>query len=289
MNWVVLRKRPAESAKAYARVWTEEGSPLMTHSKNINRQLQALADKKAAGQYEFVLGMRYGEPSIKSALATIKEKSPDNIILLPLYPQFATSSTGTAWYAFRRAYAGWEGAPKSKTIMDYYENEGYIDALADSVRNHWATEGKSECLVISFHGVPERTIRQGDPYLSHCTKTAELLVEQLELKPLEWRLVFQSRFGRAKWIQPYCVDVLKELPEDGIKNIDVICPGFAADCLETLDEMAIENRDVFMEAGGEIYRYIPALNDSEKHIDALFSLVEELNADELKDSQSSVS
>jgi len=289
LNGVVLRKRPAESAKAYQKIWTEEGSPLLVYSERIQRKLQALADKKAEGGYKFILGMRYGQPSIASAMEEIKQSEPDNIILLPLYPQFATSSTGTAWYAFRQAYAKWEGAPKSKTIMDYHDNDAYIAALANSVRQHWAESGKADCLVMSFHGVPERTIRQGDPYLSHCEKTAELLADKLELEPLQWRLVFQSRFGKAKWIQPYCVDVLQELPTDGIKTVDVICPGFSADCLETLEEIALQNREIFLQAGGESYHYIPALNDSEEHISALFSLVEGFNADVPEVTQEAIS
>ncbi|HIF18041.1 MAG TPA: ferrochelatase [Cycloclasticus sp.] len=281
LNLVVLRKRPAESAKAYQKVWTDEGSPLMVFSKRIHHALQTKADHEQKGRYKFVLAMRYGKPSIASMMAEIKEYEPDNIIFLPLYPQFATSSTGTAWYAFRRSYARWENAPSSKTILDYHDNDAYITALASSVKQHWANNGQAECLLLSFHGVPERTIRQGDPYLSHCTKTTELLVAKLGLEPLQWRLVFQSRFGKAKWIQPYCVDVLHELAEEGIKSIDVICPGFAADCLETLEEIALQNREVFLQAGGESYRYIQALNDNVEHIDALYSLVEDNDTETL--------
>lgn len=279
LNGVVLRKRPAESAKVYQKVWTAEGSPLLVYSERIQRSLQALADEKSAGQYTFMLGMRYGHPSIASVMERIKQLAPDNIIVLPLYPQFATSSTGTALHAFKQAYAKWKSAPKSKAIVDYHDNDAYISALANSVQKYWAENGKADCLVMSFHGVPERTISQGDPYLSHCEKTAQLLADKLELEPMQWRLVFQSRFGKAKWIQPYCVEVLQELPADGVKKIDVICPGFSADCLETLEEIALQNRDVFLEAGGESYHYIPALNDNEEHISALFSLVEGVNAE----------
>ena len=285
LNWGVLRKRPAISAKAYQKVWTDDGSPLMVHSQQILNAAQSLADKKCQGQYQFFLGMRYGQPSIESVFQSIQDSAPDNIIILPLYPQFATSSTGTAWYAYQRLYNQWEGAPHSKTIIDYHDNDDYIEALADSVRQHWKKNGKGDCLLLSFHGVPERTIRQGDPYLSHCTKTTELLVEKLELKDLEWRLVFQSRFGKAKWIQPYCVDVLKTLPDEDIKKLDVICPGFAADCLETLEEIAMENKNIFIEAGGEDYRYIPALNDNELHVKALLSLVELNNKSTVSDQQ----
>ncbi|PCI23115.1 MAG: ferrochelatase [Piscirickettsiaceae bacterium] len=282
LNWVVLRKRPKESAKAYRQIWTDKGSPLMVFSKRIQRAMQAIAEQAPNGDYKVFLAMRYGQPSIRSVMEEIKRHTPDNILLLPLYPQFATSSTGTAWYKFRSEYEQLQAAPDSKTILDYHDDEGYIDALADSVRRYWADNGKADCLVMSFHGVPERTIRQGDPYLFQCTKTAELLVEKLELEPLEWRLVFQSRFGRDKWIQPYCVDVLQTLPQQGVLNVDVICPGFAADCLETLEEIALLNKDVFLQAGGEQYRYIPALNDDEKLIKALFSLVESNNLTDSK-------
>lgn len=277
LNFFVLKKRPAQSAKAYQKIWTNEGSPLLVYSKRIQQALQTLSDQKSAGQYDVRLAMRYGQPSIENVLKEIKETGVDNIIVLPMYPQFATSSTGTAWQAFRQVYTQWKDAPTSQTIVDYHDSTGYINALADSVQRYWDENGKADCLVLSFHGVPERTIRQGDPYLQHCTKTTELLVEKLKLEPLEWRVVFQSRFGKAKWLQPYCVETLEELAEEGIKKVDVICPGFATDCLETLEEIAIQNRDIFLQAGGEDYRYIPALNDDNAHISALFTLIEERN------------
>ena len=275
LNWVVLKKRPAQSAKAYLKVWTDEGSPLMVYSRRIQQKLQKLSDKKAKGRYQVFLAMRYGSPSLQATLEEIKRYAPDNIILLPLYPQFATSSTGTALYAFQQALSGWKGAPASQAIEAYHDDSGYISALADSVTEYWKNNGQAPYLLMSFHGVPERTIKEGDPYLAHCTKTAELLAEKLGLQESQWKMVFQSRFGRAKWIQPYCIDVLQHLPQQGVSQIDVICPGFAADCLETLEEIALENRQIFIAAGGKVYRYIPALNDNDKHIDTLFSLLED--------------
>jgi len=273
LNWVVLRKRPAISAKAYQKVWTEQGSPLMSNSQKIREGLQVIADEQDAGKYQFVLSMRYGKPSIASAIEEIKQLDVDEVIILPLYPQFATSSTGTAWHEFKRVYTQWVGAPLSKGIKQYHDNSTYIAALAESVRRYWVENGRAECLLMSFHGVPERTITQGDPYLVQCQQTAQLLAESLDLKNTEWRLVFQSRFGRAEWIKPYCVDVLKSLPQEGVKTVDVICPGFSADCLETLEEIALENKKVFIQAGGGAYHYIPALNDDAMHIKALYSLV----------------
>lgn len=275
LNWVVLKKRPAQSAKAYQKVWTEEGSPLMVYSRRIQKKLQTLSDKKASGSYQVFLAMRYGSPSMQVTMEKIKDYAADNIILLPLYPQFATSSTGTAVYAFQQALKDWQDAPVSKIINDYHDNTGYISALADSVTEYWANNGRAPYLLMSFHGVPERTIKQGDPYLAHCNKTAKLLAEKLGLEHAQWQMVFQSRFGRAKWIEPYCIDVLQELPPQGVRQIDVICPGFAADCLETLEEIALENRKIFIAAGGEAYRYIPALNENDKHIETLFSLIED--------------
>ena len=277
LNFFVLKKRPAQSARAYQKVWTDEGSPLLVYSKRIQTSLQALAEQNQPGQYQVFLAMRYGQPSIESVLNQIKKSDVDKIIVLPLYPQFATSSTGTAWHAFRQACAKWSSAPSSKAILDYHDNDAYINALAQSIERHWKEHGKAECLLFSFHGVPERTIRQGDPYLDHCTKTTQLLVEKLGLKPLEWRMVFQSRFGKAKWIQPYCVETLETLPKEGVTSLDVICPGFSVDCLETLEEIAMQNQDIFLKAGGERYRYIPALNDNDAHIAALLSLIEESN------------
>ena len=273
LNFIVLKKRPAISAKAYQAIWTDQGSPLMSNSKAIRDGLQNQADQQAAGEYEFTLAMRYGQPSISSAIEKIKQQGADKLIVLPLYPQYATSSTGTALEAFKQGYESWPDAPTSHSVVEYHADQAYIAALADSIQRSWADHGRAECLLMSFHGVPERTITEGDPYLAQCRQTAQLLADKLALKPAQWRLVFQSRFGRAKWIQPYCVETLQRLPQEGISSVDVVCPGFAADCLETLEEMALQNREVFMQAGGEGYRYIPALNDDVKHIGALFALV----------------
>ena len=280
LNWVVLRKRPAESAKAYQKVWTAQGSPLMSNTKKIQEGLQSVADQQDAGKYQFVLAMRYGQPSIASAIEKIKQLDVDEVIALPLYPQFATSSTGTAWHEFKRIYAKWLDAPSNKGIMQYHDNDAYIVALAESIRRYWTEHGRAACLLMSFHGVPERTITQGDPYLAQCQQTAQLLADKLDLKKAEWCLVFQSRFGRAEWIKPYCVEVLQSLPQEDIHSVDVVCPGFSADCLETLEEIALQNRDVFIQAGGEAYNYIPALNDDAMHIKALYSLVHDVSHQE---------
>jgi len=273
LKFFVLRQRPKLSAKAYQKVWTEEGSPLMVNSKKVCVKLQQLSNQKAPGQYEFFLSMRYGKPSIQNVLEDIKNHKLENLIVLPLYPQFAASSTGTALHAFDQALNKSNGAIQSSVIHDYHDNDVYITSLANSIQKHWLAHGQGDCLLMSFHGVPERTIQQGDPYYSHCKKTAELLAGKLGLSTKQWRLVFQSRFGRAKWVQPYCIEILQNLPNQGVNNIDIVCPGFAVDCLETLEEIALQNKNVFLKAGGEQYQYIPALNDSDEHINTLFSLV----------------
>jgi ferrochelatase len=274
LNFFVLRSRPAESAKAYAKVWTDTGSPLLTFSKKIQQKLQLLADKASPETFTFYLGMRYGNPSIASVVAELKQGGFDNVVVLPLYPQYATSSTGTALHAFNEQLLQWANAPKNKLVMQYFDDDAYINALASQIEKYWKGNGKAQLLMMSFHGVPEYTIKQGDPYLEHCTATAELLADKLGLADDAWQMVFQSRFGKAEWIKPYCVDELQNAPAKGVKSIDIVCPGFAADCLETLEEISLQNRDIFIEAGGEQYNYIPALNDSDEHIQALFSLIE---------------
>lgn len=273
LNGIVLKTRPRQSALAYQRVWTKDGSPLLSHSKKIMQGLQSFADDKYPNKYHFFLGMRYGSPSISSAISAMQDLGVDEITILPLYPQYATSSSKTAIEAAEKSLSQYIDKPPYRVINQYFDNPSYIFALANRTREHWEKIGRSAYLLMSFHGVPERTIRQGDPYYDHCKKTAELLAEELALNPADWSMAFQSRFGKAKWIQPYCLDTLQQLPNNGVVDIDVICPGFAVDCLETLDEIAIENKAIFLAAGGRSYHYIAALNDNQDHISALFSLL----------------
>ena len=273
LNGIILKKRPRQSALAYKRVWTKDGSPLLSNSKKIMQGLQAFADAKFPNKYHFFLGMRYGSPSISNEISAMQNLSVDEIIILPLYPQYATSSSKTAIEAAEKSLTQYREKPPYKIINQYFDNPSYISALANRTREHWKNTGRSAYLLMSFHGVPEKTIRQGDPYFDHCKKTAELLAKELGLNSTDWSMAFQSRFGMAKWVQPYCLDTLQQLPNNGVVDIDVICPGFAVDCLETLDEIAIENKAVFLAAGGRSYHYIEALNDSQDHISALFSLL----------------
>lgn len=272
LNGVILRVRPKKSAEAYAKIWTDQGSPLMVYSRSLTHKLQDFADTHSRFDCVFELGMRYGNPSVAEAIDALESKGVEDILVLPLYPQYAGSSAGTAIKAASQAMPA---HLRSNTIESYYDQDAYIAALAHSVERSWAENGRGQKLILSFHGVPQRVVDQGDPYLEHCTATARQLAERLELDAEAWQMVFQSRFGAEKWLQPYCVEVLESLPGEGIRDIDVICPGFAVDCLETLEEIAMQNRDLFMQAGGTRYQYIPALNDGPDQVEMMMEIIED--------------
>ena len=274
--WLILHAfilpfRPAKSAKAYQKVWTDQGSPLTY----LTRQLaEKLAEKLLPKGVSAAYAMRYGEPSIASQLKRFKDENIENIIVLPLYPQYSSTTTASVYDDLIKELNQWRHLPSFHFINDYHQHDSYINAIADSVKSTWQEHGKNELLLMSFHGLPELLTKLGDPYFYQCQKTAQLIAEKLGLDESQWLLVFQSRFGKAEWLKPYCVDTLEKLPGQGIKAIDVICPGFAVDCLETLEEIAMENKSVFIEAGGIEYRYIPALNDSDAHVNAIVNLLD---------------
>jgi len=274
--WLILHAfilpfRPAKSAKAYQKVWTDQGSPLTY----LTRQLaEKLAEKLLPKGVSAAYAMRYGEPSIASQLKRFKDENIENIIVLPLYPQYSSTTTASVYDDLIKELNQWRHLPSFHFINDYHQHDSYINAIADSVKSTWQEHGKNELLLMSFHGLPELLTKLGDPYFYQCQKTAQLIAEKLGLDESQWLLVFQSRFGKAEWLKPYCVDSLQKLPGQGIKAIDVICPGFAVDCLETLEEIAMENKSVFIEAGGTEYRYIPALNDSDAHVNAIVNLLD---------------
>jgi len=272
LNGIILRTRPARSAAAYREVWTDEGSPLL---RITQRQCQGLQERfrSEEGSIRFAIGMRYGNPSIAQGLETLKGQGCRRILALPLYPQYSASTTGSTFDAVADTLKHWRWLPELRFNTQYHDQPGYIQALAESVRNHWATHGRGQRLLFSFHGVPKRYFLSGDPYHCQCHKTARLVAEALGLSEAEWQLAFQSRFGREEWLRPYTDETVKQLPSEGITELDVICPGFSADCLETLEEIESENRDYFLEAGGEKFQYIPALNDNPSHLDFLADLV----------------
>jgi ferrochelatase len=218
--------------------------------------------------------MRYGRPSIASTLRELREQNVTRLLVLPLYPQYAGSTTATAFDEVFRELASWRNQPELRTVRSFHNHGPYIEALARHIEAYWAREGKPDQLVMSFHGVPRRTLLMGDPYHCECQVTGRLLAERLQLAPDQYRVTFQSRFGKAEWLQPYTDLTLRELGERKVGRVDVVCPGFVSDCLETLEEIAIEGRETFLEAGGGDYRYIGCLNDSPEFVAALARLVE---------------
>jgi protoporphyrin/coproporphyrin ferrochelatase len=267
----VLPFRPAKSARAYKRVWTDKGSPLTYLTRQLSEKL---AIKFTAKGVATTYAMRYGEPSIASQLRQFKKEGIDNIVVLPLYPQYSSTTTASIYDDFVKELNQWRHLPSFQFISEYHQYDGYIKAIAESVQSAWLEHGKNELLLMSFHGLPELLTKLGDPYYYQCQKTAALIAEKLGLNEKQWLLVFQSRFGKAEWLKPYCADTLQKLPGQGVKAVDVICPGFGVDCLETLEEMAMENKQLFIEAGGIEYRYIMALNDSDSHVNAIVNLLE---------------
>ena len=272
LHGVILPFRSPKVAKLYQSVWWEEGSPLMVVSR---RQQAALSSalQQANLDMPVALGMSYGEPSIPSAWQELKAAGVEKVIILPLYPQYSVSTTASVFDSWGRVMKKERLIPHFRFIRDYHDHPRYIQALAASVREHWQQVGKSQLLLLSYHGIPKRFQDEGDPYGPQCHKTSELLAAELGLAEHEWRTTFQSRFGREEWLQPYTDETMQALPKEGIKNISVICPAFAADCLETLEEITEENKEYFMAAGGESYHYIPALNDNEAHIHMMVDLV----------------
>lgn len=273
LNGIILNTRPAKSALKYASVWTDEGSPLMAHSRRQATLLRGALGERGHS-LEVDLAMRYGEPSIASVLQSLRDRQVSRLLVLPMYPQYAGSTTATAIDEVTRVLQGWRNLPELRWVRNFHDDPAYIDALAARVRQGWEREGQGDKLVMSFHGVPRRTLELGDPYHCECLATARLLAERLGLPRERWLVTFQSRFGKAQWLQPYTEPTLIELARSGVKRVDVVCPGFVSDCLETLEEIGMEARHAFMDAGGERFNYFPCLNDSPAFIDALAGIVE---------------
>ncbi|HSI49513.1 MAG TPA: ferrochelatase [Ideonella sp.] len=271
LHGIILRTRPAKSARKYASVWLPEGSPLLVWTQ---RQARALQARLAADGLPVIVApaMRYGNPSIPAALQALHDQGVDRILVLPAYPQYSGATTASTVDKVAEWTRRTRRLPALRFITQYHDDPGYIQALASSVRAHWQQAGRSQLLVMSFHGMPERTLHLGDPYHCQCHKTARLLAEALDLSAEQYRVTFQSRFGKAKWLEPATEPTLVALAREGVESVDLLCPGFAADCLETLEEIDQEARAAFQQAGGKTFHYIPCLNDQPAHIDALASL-----------------
>jgi len=266
LHLIILRTRPAKSAGKYAEIWTDEGSPLMVHTV---RQAKLLRGLLGAGGPLVDYAMRYGEPSIGARLAEMKKAGCDRIVVLPMYPQYSESTTETVCDAI--AASGVSGV---RFVKDYHDHPAYIAALAALVRRQWEHRGRGEKLVMSFHGLPQAVVDAGDPYRDQCLATAQLLAKKLDLDASRFVVTFQSRFGPAKWIQPYTEPTLEDMAKAGVKEVDVVCPGFVSDCLETLEELGIGARETFLGAGGQVYRLMPCLNESPEWIAAMREIAE---------------
>jgi ferrochelatase len=278
LNLVILTTRPRRSARAYAKVWTEQGSPLLVIARRQHAALQRALETRLSQPVHVALAMCYGNPSIASGLAELQAAGVRRVVVLPLYPQYSATSTAAIFDAVAAELRGWRAVPELRFVNDYYDHPAYIAALADSVRAYQSEHGKPERLLMSFHGIPQDYADKGDPYPCQCEVTAEQLARALELPQTGWMFSFQSRLGPKDWLKPYTDHTLEKLGKEGVRQVQVICPGFSADCLETLEEIAMENRDVFLENGGSDYRYIPCLNDSATHIELLAQLVEQHTA-----------
>jgi ferrochelatase len=271
LHGIILRVRPRASAKKYAAIWTPQGSPLAIESEALRRGLEAAL---RPNDVPVALAMLYtGGVSVPDAIHALLEAGAEGILAIPMFPQYCGASTGAVYDQVSAALGAMRHVPALRFVSSYHDDAAYIDALAASVEDHRRESGATSHLLMSFHGVPERFVAQGDPYRDQCQRTASLLAQRLGLGDEAWSVSFQSRFGRARWLQPYTSEVLAALPGRGVKSVSVICPGFAADCLETLEEIGMENRDVFLGAGGEQYHYIAALNARADHVATLAALI----------------
>ncbi len=273
LHGYILRFRPARSAKNYRKIWTDQGSPLLVHSRAIAAKLAARLTAWLAGNVHVALGMSYGEPSLAAALDELHAARARRIIVLPLYPQYSGTTTGSVFDAVTALLSLRRWVPELRFITHYHDAPGYIDAIADSIRAYRAANGSADKLLFSFHGLPRKTLLAGDPYHCQCQKTARLVAEALDLTDAAWLVTFQSRVGREEWLRPYTDETVVALADGHVRSLDVVCPGFAADCLETLEEIAMQNREFFIEAGGRQLNYIPALNASDGHVAFLERLV----------------
>ena len=273
LNGIILNTRPAKSAGKYAKIWTPDGSPLKAHSEKQTKLLRGCLGQAGLGDIVIDCAMRYGRPSISAALDKLKRENCARILVVPLYPQYAASAAGSvadevaAWMRETR------NLPELRFVRSFHDHPGYVAALAASVNEHWLACGRPDKLVMSFHGLPRFSLDRGDPYHCECRKTARLLAEALGLQPEQYQVTFQSRFGRAEWLKPYTQATLEELAKQGVKRVDVICPGFVSDCLETLEEIGLECKAAFLRSGGKEFHCIPCLNERHEWIAALASLV----------------
>ncbi|MBS1209813.1 MAG: ferrochelatase [Proteobacteria bacterium] len=272
LNGIILNTRPKKSAEKYAKIWDKEGSPLRLHTARQAKLLAGYFLQAGQADIQVDYAMRYGQPDIEGALMRLKTRGCTRILILPMYPQYAASTTASAFDGVAAAAAKIRNLPELRFVRNFHDHPDYIHALGQHITRHWQAHGMPDKIVMSFHGLPRFSLERGDPYHCECHKTARLLAEYLALKPEQYVVTFQSRFGRAEWLQPYTEATLRELAGKGIKTVDVICPGFVADCLETLEEIALECKAAFLSSGGKEFRYVNCLNEDPDFIRALCKL-----------------
>ncbi|RMG91431.1 MAG: ferrochelatase [Zetaproteobacteria bacterium] len=272
LHAIILNVRPARSAKLYRKIWTNAGSPLLRSTESLAAKL--LDRLSASGnRIHVAVGMRYGQPSIRNGLMQLLDRECRRIVVLPLYPQYSATTTGSTMDALGDVLKTCRNIPDLHFVSRYYDHPDYIEAIAQSIESYWKEHGRPDQLLCSFHGIPERYVRAGDPYPDECQTTVSRLRERLNMNEDTLLIGFQSRFGREPWVGPYTDEILRELGRRHVNRVDVVCPGFSVDCLETLEEIAMENRQLFLDAGGSSFHYIPALNDRDEHVRMLCSIL----------------
>lgn len=269
---IILTLRPRKSAAGYREVWLDDGSPLLVYAQRQAQAMQARLDEQLDVPVKVSLGMRYGRPSLADGLAELDAAGCDRMVILPAYPQYSATTVATTYDKIGDVLSEWPEQPALHTVTRYPDEPGYLDALENSIREYWAEHGRPDQLVFSFHGIPKRYVKQGDPYPRDCGLTALYIAERLGLGSDEYKVCFQSRFGSEPWLKPYLDETMKDWGAQGVGTVDVVCPGFSSDCLETIEEIGGENREYFEEAGGGSLRYIPALNDRADHVEFLTHL-----------------
>ena len=272
LHCVILWIRPKKSAKKYAQIWMKEGSPLLVHTQKQTQLLRGYLAQKVKSPFVVEFGMSYSNPSMQSAIEKLKAQHCDKILVFPLYPQYAASSTAASLDAIWKILLNMRNVPAIRTIKHYYDHPAYIRALAASINDYWMMNGRPEKLIMSFHGIPKFHSTKGDPYHDECKKTATLLAKALGLNKDQYQIAFQSRFGKQEWLKPYLANTLKDYGKAKTKRLDVVCPGFSSDCLETLEEIAMEGKVIFQSNGGGEYHYIPALNENDAWIHAMTAI-----------------
>ncbi len=275
LHGVILRIRPARSARAYAAVWTEQGSPLMVNTRNQAIALRTALEQTWGEHLVVDFAMRYGTPSIGAVIQKMLDSDVRKLLVLPLYPQYSATTTASTFDAIAADFVQRRWLPELRFVNHYHDFEPYIEACAQHIQQHQQQHGKADKLILSYHGIPKKYLLRGDPYHCECRKTSRLIADVLGINNDDYLTTFQSRFGREEWLQPYTDETLKSLPRMGVESVQVFCPGFSSDCLETIEEIAVENREYFLKAGGEKFEYIEALNDNALHVSALKALVEQ--------------